>query len=311
VSGVRVLVFYPKSGVSEIQELQMVTQEGDNVCVCAVEGDFDDAQTGVKRVFTADPSNDSVMLSSANSINLGRLLPQIVYYVSAYADHITVHGGHDNPAIVVPTGNFGNILAALYAKRMGVPFGKLVCASNNNNVLTDAISTGVYDSRRPLVKTDSPSMDILISSNFERALHLLGADVPQCMAQLSESGSYTLGKETLKALSTEFDAYWKSDEDGKACIGNVYRDTGYVLDPHTAVAAACVCDNTLYSNSIVVSTAHPGKFPQAVLSALGGGDLARYAEIPEPLRDVSKKPRRFSASVAPDDIDGFVMKWLG
>jgi threonine synthase len=316
--GIRVLVFYPEEGVSGIQKLQMVTQEGENVCVCAVKGDFDDAQTGVKKVFAKDLSNDRFLLSSANSINLGRLLPQVAYYVSAYIDCAI-----DKPAVVVPAGNFGNILAALYAKRMGVPFGKLVCASNRNNVLTGVIQTGVYDRNRPMARTDSPSMDILVSSNFERALHLLGADVGECMENLTVGGRYTLPADVTAALQTEFDAFWRSDEEGRACIRNIYDETGYVLDPHTAVAASagaaarmsgpdCVGGQALspLTDCIVVSTAHPGKFPEAVCAAIGCTELEQAVSIPQALTDAKTKPRRFSHSVAPDGIEGFVMDWL-
>jgi threonine synthase len=314
VPNTRVLVFYPEEGVSEVQKLQMVTQEGENVCVCAVQGDFDDAQAGVKRVFAQDLSNERYLLSSANSINLGRLLPQVAYYVSAYVDWrgAAANGAQDGDlCVVVPTGNFGNILAALYAKRIGVPFGKLVCASNKNHVLTDVIQTGVYNRKRTLERTDSPSMDILVSSNFERALHLLGADVRDCMEKLSADGKYTLNAGVTAALQAEFDAFWRSNEQGKACIRKVYGQTGKVIDPHTAVALDGVYENDLYSNGIVVSTAHPGKFPEAVLDALGGTDLAAYVRIPQSLTDAQTKPRRFSASVAPDGIEGFVLDWLG
>jgi threonine synthase len=317
VPGTKVLVFYPEEGVSEIQKLQMVTQEGGNVAVCAVKGDFDDAQGGVKEVFAQDHSNDRFILSSANSINLGRLLPQVAYYVSAYADRRQAagNGGCDRrdgdcPAVIVPTGNFGNILAALYAKRIGVPLGRLVCASNANNVLTDVIKNGVYNRKRPLVRTDSPSMDILVSSNFERALHLLGADVCGCMKNLAAEGKYTLPANVTAALQREFTAFWKSDGDAKACIRNVYRQTGQVIDPHTAVAAAGVCDDNLYSDAIVVSTAHPGKFPKAVLEALGGGCLSQYIPIPQALTEAQSKPRRFTDSIAPEGILGYVRSWL-
>ncbi|MCL1807667.1 MAG: threonine synthase [Oscillospiraceae bacterium] len=310
VPGTRVLVFYPEEGVSEVQKLQMVTQEGGNVCVCAVQGDFDDAQTGVKRVFAQNLSNDHYMLSSANSINLGRLLPQVAYYVSSFIDYTMQKPGKPNPVVCVPTGNFGNILAALYAKRMGVPFGKLVCASNKNHVLTDVIQTGVYDRGRPMNRTDSPSMDILVSSNFERALHLLGADVKDCMERLTAEGKYTLSDDVTAALQSEFTAFWRGDKEGKDCIRKVYEQAQYVLDPHTAVAMSGVCDDDLYSDCIVVSTAHPGKFPEAVLEALGGDDLEDYVTVPDALTETKKKPRRFSASVAPDGIDGFVKEWL-
>jgi threonine synthase len=316
VPGTRVLVFYPEEGVSEIQKLQMVTQEGSNVAVCAVKGDFDDAQGGVKQVFAQELSDDRFILSSANSINLGRLLPQVAYYVSAYAEwrlaQLKVNNGQltTKPDVIVPTGNFGNILAALYAKRMGVPFGRLVCASNRNHVLTDVIGNGVYDRKRKLVKTDSPSMDILVSSNFERVLHLLGADVRGCMERLASEGMYTLTDDVRTALQDEFGAFWRSDEDAKVCIRKLYGQTGQVIDPHTAVAAAGVCDEGLYSGCIVVSTAHPGKFPEAVLDALGGGDLAQYIPIPHALTEARTKQRRFFDSVAPEGILEYVRDWL-
>ncbi|MCL2003301.1 MAG: threonine synthase [Oscillospiraceae bacterium] len=308
--GFRVLVFYPEEGVSEIQKLQMVTQEGENVCVCAVRGDFDDAQNGVKQVFAKNLSNDRFLLSSANSINLGRLLPQVAYYVSAYVDWTAQKPSAPSPAVVVPTGNFGNILAALYAKRMGVPFGRLVCASNRNHVLTDVIQTGVYDRKRPMVRTDSPSMDILVSSNFERALHLLGADVAECMDSLSKDGKYTLGADVSAGLQTEFDAFWRSDMEGRACIHKVYEETGYLLDPHTAVAVSGVCGNPLYRDAIIVATAHPGKFPEAVGAALGGRAPEDVIDVPQALTDAKTKPRRFSRAVAPDGILDFVLEWI-
>jgi threonine synthase len=319
VPGTRVLVFYPEEGVSEIQKLQMVTQEGDNVAVCAVKGDFDDAQGGVKQVFAKELSSGRFILSSANSINLGRLLPQVAYYVSSYIDWLRqaaagngANGTRDGngPAVIVPTGNFGNILAALYAKRIGVPLGRLICASNKNHVLTDVIENGVYDRKRKLVRTDSPSMDILVSSNFERVLHLLGADAGDCMARLASEGMYTLSEDARTALQAEFGAFWRSDDDAKACIRKVYEETGQVIDPHTAVAAAGVYDNDLYGDCIVVSTAHPGKFPGAVSDALGGADLSSYISIPQALTEARTKPRRFTDSAEPDEILAYVKDWL-
>ncbi len=304
VSGTRVLVFYPEEGVSDIQKLQMVTQEGDNVGVCAVQGDFDDAQNGVKRVFSNAARSERYILTSANSINLGRLLPQIVYYVSAYADFLyseRAAGGH--PDIYVPTGNFGNILAALFAKRMGVPLGRLICVSNKNNVLTDVIDSGVYDRNRPLVKTTSPSMDILVSSNFERAVYLLsGCDsafTRDCMQKLNTTGRYELNAATANAMRSEFGAAWRDDRQAEDCIRALYQKTGTVIDPHTATAAAVAHDG------IVVATAHPGKFPEAVSAALDG------AAFPVPEALTLKKPRRFFDSVAPDGIEAYVKRFFG
>ncbi|MDR1693225.1 MAG: threonine synthase [Oscillospiraceae bacterium] len=301
VPGTMVLVFYPEEGVSDVQKLQMVTQEGFNVGVCAVRGDFDDAQAGVKRIFSAVPPSDTFLLTSANSINLGRLLPQIAYYVSAYADFLEKYperAADGAPDIYVPTGNFGNILAALYAKRMGVPLGKLVCVSNSNNVLTRVIEDGVYDRNRALVRTTSPSMDILVSSNFERAVYLLsGCDsayTADCMRKLSATGVYTLGEPTGSAMREEFRAVWRDDAQAADHIREVYDKAGYVIDPHTATAAAVA------RNGIVVSTAHPGKFPEAVKAALGG------VSFPIPAALTIQKPRRFFDAVDPDGIGDYV-----
>ncbi len=279
---IKIMVFYPDGGVSPIQRLQMVTQAGGNVSVVAVRGNFDDAQSGVKKIFGDKPFNDkldaaNVKLSSANSINWGRLVPQIVYYFSAYADMIgagKIKNG-DEVNYTVPTGNFGNILAGYYAKRMGLPVGRLICASNKNNVLTDFIRTGKYDKNREFYKTISPSMDILISSNLERLLyHVTDADtVRGYMDALAAGGSYTVSSDVLAKIDETFWAGCDDDDATKAIIKSVYDENGYVLDTHTAVAWGVAHE---YMNEthdarpmVVVSTASPYKFSASVLDALG------------------------------------------
>ncbi|MDF2569276.1 MAG: thrC 3 [Sporomusa sp.] len=295
VEQTRVMVFYPEDGVSQIQRLQMITQEGDNLKVMAVKGNFDDAQTGVKNIFS-DKAYNSVIaehgfkLSSANSINWGRLVPQIVYYFSAYAElvrdkHIT-QGTRVN--FVVPTGNFGNILAGYYAKLMGLPINKLICASNNNNVLTDFLTTGIYSRKRQFYKTHSPSMDILISSNLERLLyHITGgnpAEVSQWMLELNTVGQYKISDEHLATIQEVFPAGWVDNEETTATIGQVFKEHGYALDPHTAVAWKVAEDYRRKSSdatpAIIVSTASPFKFNETVLAALAGKDsLAGKSEF--------------------------------
>ena len=320
VKKTKILVFYPKDGVSDIQELQMVTQEGENVNVCSVVGNFDDAQTGVKEIFANEQlaavlSERGYLLSSANSINWGRVLPQIVYYISAYCDLLKndVIAMGDPINVCVPTGNFGNILAAYYAKHMGIPINKLICASNSNNVLTEFIETGVYDRNRPFHNTLSPSMDILVSSNLERLLFELSnhndSFVRECMTSLSESGRYEV-KGTVKAkLQKEFVSGFCSDEQTKRTIGWVWKKHGYLIDPHTAVAyhvlgqyRAKTGDET---PAIVVSTASPFKFCAEVLDALGVSEVAKGTdildqlskvtgvEVPAPLAGLKDKQRRF------------------
>ena len=237
VPGVRICVFYPQGGVSAVQRAQMVTQEGGNVTVCAVEGNFDDAQTGVKNIFAAAVDGKlpggKHRLSTANSINIGRLAPQVTYYFKAYADllrrgRITMG---DKVNFCVPTGNFGDILAGYLAKRIGLPVGRLVCASNANNVLTDFIRTGTYDRRRPLHKTVSPSMDILVSSNLERLLWLLSEDAPlvaSLMKQLNTEGTYTVPENLKAAMDSEFWAGCCTDEDSQKTIGRVWQEHGYL-----------------------------------------------------------------------------------
>ncbi len=285
VDGTRIIVFYPENGVSEIQKLQMVTQEGNNLDVAAVRGNFDDAQSGVKQIFTDNEykqllADNRFKLSSANSINWGRLVPQIVYYFSAYAE--LIKNGEVDPGeeinIVVPTGNFGNILASYYAKKMGLPVKKFICASNENNVLTDFINTGVYDKKREFHTTISPSMDILISSNLERFLFdLAGCNdtvVSEWMKELSENGQYKVSDDVFAKITELFTAGFADDKKTMETIKACYDESGYVMDPHTAVAKAvyddyvsCTGDKT---KTVIASTASPFKFNQSVLIALLG-----------------------------------------
>lgn len=302
VDKTRILVFYPKDGVSDIQQLQMNTQEGNNVGVCSVIGNFDDAQTGVKKLFSDENLRTNLadrgyFLSSANSINWGRVLPQIVYYVSAYCDLLR-DGAIQNGDVVnvcVPTGNFGNILAAYYAKQMGVPIGKLICASNSNNVLTDFLQTGTYDRNRQFYTTISPSMDILISSNLERLLFdLSGQDdklVQEYMSQLSAEGKYTVSPEIHDKIVSLFSAGFCDDAQTKNVISKMWAKHHYLIDPHTAVAFD-VLDQYRHKTgdktpTIVVSTASPFKFCDSVLSALGVNEFAVGTEILDQLEDLT------------------------
>ena len=280
VEGVRICVFYPYGGVSQVQRAQMVTQEGNNVAVCAVYGNFDDAQTGVKNIFAACQGKElPFALSSANSINIGRLAPQIMYYFRAYRDLLDagkIKLG-DEVNFSVPTGNFGDILAGYLAKQLGLPVGTLICASNANNVLTDFIRTGTYDRKRPLLKTTSPSMDILVSSNLERLLYLLSGDtklVAELMGKLNKEGSYTVPGELLAKIQKEFWAAYCDDARANEIMGRVYADCGYLCDPHTASGWAAAEDYVAETGDkramVVLSTASPYKFPVAVLTAIGG-----------------------------------------
>ena len=284
VKGTKIEVFYPNNGVSKIQKLQMATQEGDNVCVVAVNGNFDDAQTGVKKIFTDEAyikelDDKSYMLSSANSINWGRLVPQIVYYFAAYCSMLKNGeiGLGDKINICVPTGNFGNILAAYYAKSMGLPVGKLICASNKNNVLTDFINTGIYDKNRKFETTVSPSMDILISSNLERFLFLVSgkndALVREYMDALKNDGKYEVTDEIKKLIADTFYGGFCSDDDTLSTIREIKDKYDYLVDTHTAVGcniyekyAKETGDNT---KTVIASTASPFKFNESVLTALG------------------------------------------
>ena len=325
IPGVEIAVFYPTGGTSEIQRLQMATQEGANVAVYAVRGNFDDAQTGVKKVFgdtaiAAELAKRNIRLSSANSINWGRLVPQIVYYFAAYAQ--LLKAGRitfgDEVDFCVPTGNFGDILAGYYAKRMGLPVGKLVCASNENNVLTDFLTTGTYTAKREFFKTTSPSMDILVSSNLERLLyHVTGSDaeVAALMKSLTETGSYTVRPETLKTIQESFGCGWSSEEEVAGEIRARYEQDGYLCDTHTAVAFHVAGRHKREGVPMVVlSTASPYKFPRSVLEALGHtapqNDFEAMQELeaatgrtaPASLAALRQKAERFNTVIDPEQI---------
>lgn len=338
VEGTEILVFYPEDGVSAMQKKQMTTQEGENVGVCAIKGNFDDAQNGVKAIFTNPEiagklADNGMMFSSANSINWGRLAPQIIYYVSSYAQLVAdgeIELG-DKINIVVPTGNFGNILAGYYAKHMGVPVNKLICASNANNVLTDFIKTGIYDRNRPFHTTISPSMDILISSNLERLLyHLCGSDdaqIREWFGKLAETGRYEVTDDVKKALADEFYAGCCNDDQTKACIKEIYAEYSYTCDTHTAVAVKVYKDYVSATGdktkTVIASTASPYKFSGSVLSAVGKDtdcdefglvdELAEVSNIPVPasLAALKDKEIRFSKVIEKTAMKNYVFEALG
>lgn len=282
VPGTRIIVFYPKGGVSKVQELQMRTQKGDNTSVVAIHGNFDDAQTGVKKLFgnkelEKEMAEAGFQFSSANSINIGRLVPQVVYYVYAYAkllENEQIENGEEIN-VVVPTGNFGNILAAYFAKHMGVPIKTLICASNDNKVLYDFFTTGTYDRKREFILTNSPSMDILISSNLERLIYKIsGEDARKdtdLMTELKTKGSYAITGE-MKANLADFAAGYSTEEQVAKTIHDIYEDTGYVMDTHTAVAATVYKayreDSKDDRKTVIASTASPYKFAGSVMSAI-------------------------------------------
>ena len=333
VPGIKICVFYPHGGVSAVQRAQMVTQEGGNVAVCAVKGNFDDAQTGVKNIFAQAvdgklPAGNKLRLSSANSINIGRLAPQITYYFKAYADLLSrgqIAMG-DTVNFCVPTGNFGDILAGWIAKQMGLPVGKLVCASNANNVLTDFIETGVYDRRRPLHKTDSPSMDILVSSNLERLLYFLSGDtalVAGLMKNLNTEGFYTVPDSLKKAITQEFWAGYCDDDKAKQTIKAVFENQNYLCDTHTATGWAVAEDyvNQTGDNRpmVVLSTASAYKFPAAVLSSLKDTEpMDEFAQmdylqnltgwsVPENLTGLQQKKELHTGVIEKTEMMDFVM----
>ena len=333
----RILVFYPKDGVSQVQELQMVTQEGGNVGVVSVVGNFDDAQTGVKRLFSdedlrAELERRGFFFSSANSINWGRVLPQIVYYVSAYCDLLRDEKIQPGQTInvCVPTGNFGNILAAYYAREMGVPIGRLICASNSNNVLTDFIRTGVYDRNRTFYNTMSPSMDILISSNLERLLLSLTQDVDEVkgyMEQLNATGRYEVREKVREKLQKLFWGYCCDDKETQRVIGEMYKTHDYLIDPHTAVAFSALEQYRKETGDetpcVVASTASPFKFCGSVLGALGETEVASGLDAldqlsektglpaPAPLAGLRSKTVRFNTTVEKDHMVDAVLSMLG
>ena len=337
VEGTRIIVFYPKDGVSRVQELQMLTQKGANTSVVGISGNFDDAQSGVKKIFgdkefAKELAGRGYQLSSANSINIGRLVPQVVYYVYAYAK-LLENGEIENGEkinVTVPTGNFGNILAAYFAKQMGVPIDKLICASNDNKVLYDFFKTGVYDKNRPFILTSSPSMDILISSNLERLIYrLTGEDAQKCaelMQSLSEGGEYTITDEMKKGLA-DFYGNYCSEEETKETIHNVYKNSDYVIDPHTAVAA-CVYKKYLkdtddHTVTVIASTASPYKFTRSVMDAVADKeDKDDFAladqlsaisgvKVPKAVEEIRTAPVLHDIVVDAPDMPDTVKKVLG
>ncbi|HIU61356.1 MAG TPA: threonine synthase [Candidatus Coproplasma excrementigallinarum] len=336
--GVKIMVFYPDDGVSKMQKLQMCTQEGSNVDVLAVKGNFDDCQSAVKQIFSSEEcakqlAQKHVILSSANSINFGRLVPQIAYYFSAYLDMVS--GGQiemgEQIDFTVPTGNFGNILAAYYAKKMGLPIRRLHCASNLNNVLTDFLSQGVYDIHRPFYKTTSPSMDILISSNLERLLfEICGRDSARTaalMQSLKDKGEYKVTDEERARIAETFDGGFANEDEVVETIYDLFLDTGYTMDTHTGCAMKVVND-WFYKNKkdtikmVVVSTANPYKFPQDVLYAVTGNDVkdsfkgikrlhaATAMAVPKSLSALRDKPVRFTKTVKRENLFEEILQFV-
>ena len=319
LDGIEIEVFYPNDGTSEIQHLQMATQKGGNVQVYAVQGNFDDAQTGVKKLFgdkefAKELADSGFQFSSANSINIGRLVPQVVYYVYAYAKLLENGEIEDGEKInvTVPTGNFGNILAAYFAKHMGVPIDKLICASNENKVLYDFFTTGTYDRKRDFILTNSPSMDILISSNLERLIYLsTGCDAEknaELMENLSRNGAYTITEEMKKAMSDFWGGFATQEEDG-AMIRKVFKETGYLMDTHTGVGAAVYQkyqkETGDQTKTVIASTASPYKFSRSVMEAIAGPQdeadefalidkMSRLSgtEIPQAVEEIRTAPIR-------------------
>ncbi len=338
VPGTRIIVFYPKDGVSPVQERQMVTQKGENTHVVAIRGNFDDAQTGVKKMFgDADLAKDleraGFQFSSANSINIGRLVPQVAYYVYAYAQLVKkgeIAAG-DTIHVTVPTGNFGNILAAYYAKQMGLPIGRLLCASNENKVLYDFFRTGVYDKNREFILTSSPSMDILVSSNLERLIYRIAGEDPkktgELMASLSGAGSYEITGEMKEKLE-DFYGNYATEEEVSESIAGLYRKEGYVIDTHTAVAA-CVLEKYRRetgddTKTVIASTASPYKFARSVLHAIDGAKydsmtdleqidaLEAVAGVPVPgaIEEIRSAPVRHNTVAEVDGMEAAVREIL-
>ena len=338
VEGTKIIVFYPKNGVSRVQELQMVTQKGDNTSVVAIHGNFDNAQSGVKAMFEnkeleKELNEAGYQFSSANSINIGRLVPQVVYYVYAYAkllENEEIKAG-EKINVTVPTGNFGNILAAYYAKQMGVPIAKLICASNENKVLYDFFQTGTYDRNREFVLTTSPSMDILISSNLERLIYKIsGEDARKdtdLMTELKTKGSYAITGE-MKANLADFAAGYATEEQVAKTIHDVYEDTGYVMDTHTAVAATVYKayreDSKDDRKTVIASTASPYKFAGSVMSAIdpkykGQDDFKLIeelqkvsgTEIPNAIKEIMNAEIRHNTECDVDQMEQTVKNILG
>ena len=337
VEGTKIVVFYPKDGVSPIQQKQMVTQKGDNTLVVGIHGNFDQAQTGVKQMFSNQALAEEMaaagyQFSSANSINIGRLVPQIVYYVYAYVKMVK-SGEIENGEpinVVVPTGNFGNILAAFYAKNMGLPIGKLVCASNENKVLYDFFTTGTYDKNREFILTTSPSMDILISSNLERLVYRIAGNSAeknqQLMKSLQENGSYTI-TEDMRAQLTSFYGNFASEEETAAVIQEIYQEAGYIIDTHTAVAAAVykkyqkeTGDKT---KTVIASTASPYKFTRSVMTAIDAkydskpdfelvDELEKLSKVkvPQAIEEIRTAPVLHKTVCEVEEMEQVVREWL-
>ncbi|MER2081109.1 MAG: threonine synthase [Ruminococcus sp.] len=339
VAHTKIIVFYPVNGVSPMQKHQMNTQEGENVKVCAIKGNFDDAQTGVKKIFTTPAiaeklEENDMLFSSANSINWGRLLPQIVYYISAYCD--LVNDGKialgDKINVVVPTGNFGNILASYYASLMGLPVNKFICASNSNNVLTDFINTGVYDKNRHFYTTISPSMDILVSSNLERLLYKLSgksdAATKEWMTALKTEGKYEVSDEVKAFMKEKFFGGFCDDGATQSTINQLFKETHYLCDTHTAVAVNVyeqyVTKTGDETPAIIASTASPYKFSRSVLEAVAPTAVLPATEfdmvdmlheisgmpVPAPLAGLKNKTARFSDVTSSDEMSAYVLKAL-
>lgn len=335
IDKIKIMVFYPVDGVSKIQKLQMATQEGNNVTVCAIKGNFDDAQNGVKKIFGNEETAKELdkrgyFFSSANSINWGRLVPQIVYYVSSYID--MVNNGDikmgEKINICVPTGNFGNIFAAYIAKMMGLPVDKFICASNCNNILTDFIKTGTYDRNRDFYTTISPSMDILISSNLERLLYVLAGQerTADYMKELSTNGVYTVEDDIREKITSNFCGYFCGEEDTAKTIKETFEKHNYLIDTHTAVAVKCANDYIAETGDtkriIVASTASPYKFASNVYTSITGEtkenefDALKATEeltgtnIPAPLANLESKEVRFTTVINPEDMTAEVLKTI-
>lgn len=338
VEGTRIIVFYPKDGVSPVQEKQMVTQKGSNTFVVGIDGNFDDAQTGVKKMFNdkalaQELAAKGFQFSSANSINIGRLVPQIVYYVYAYAMLVKNEeiANGDKINVVVPTGNFGNILAAYYAKNMGLPIDRLICASNENKVLYDFFTTGSYDRNRDFVLTSSPSMDILISSNLERLIYKIAGEDPEAnsalMSALVGSGKYEITPE-MKANLADFYGNFADETETAKMIHDLYKETGYVIDTHTAVAGAVykkyVHDTADTKKTVIASTASPFKFARSVMTAIDSkydamedfaliDELAKIANVavPAAVEEIRTAPVLHDTQCSVDAMEATVKGWLG
>lgn len=331
VPHIKIMVFYPKQGVSKVQETQMRTLQGDNVKVCAIEGNFDDAQSGIKKLFLDETfkqqlKQEHITLSSANSINIGRLVPQVVYYFYAYMQLVENKAIKQGEAVnfVVPTGNFGNILAGYYAKQLGLPIHKLVCAANDNNVLYDFLQTGVYNRNRDFLKTISPSMDILISSNLERLLYYASdkdnAYIKQLMEELATTGRYEVSKAILEKMQQDFDSGYATSEETMKTIKTIYEKDNYLLDPHTAVAYSVLLKHKDKEHkNIVLATASPYKFTNSVYSALFHAEdkdefalmKALYDKtkvvIPSNLKDLNHKEIAHSDVIKKEDMKDYVL----